>query len=171
MSSKSAKSAIGIFSIIFLILLASIVFGLYDVSMKNKEASRLLSEAKLATERGEIVQSLKILRGDIAEDINTFDSLVFTADKLVSLIETIEDTGRRFGLETDIVSVDSVEGGVSEPDTISIVVEARGPWEEVFSFLITLESLPHYIVVREVRLSEDGGNWFLKTAFSLYAFN
>ncbi len=169
---KNSQFIIVMFSLVFLVLLSVIVFGIYDIRSKNQETSLLINEARQVTEVGGLTQSIKTIQANSRKDIIAFDELVFTNDKLVSLIESIEEKGRGLKLDTSIVSVERKEGeSPSEPDLIRMVVEAEGSWSSASAFLHALESLPYRVMIDESRLIQNQEGWHLKVAFSIHSFD
>lgn len=159
-------------SLISLIFLSALVFGIYDIKTKNKKTSLLLSEADRTSETGELAQSIKTIKTNAGEDLTTFDEIVFTNEKLVPLIENIESTGRSLGLETKIVSVGKIEDKKTlEPNIIRIVLETQGAWAETLAFLRAVESLPHRVMIDDSSLSEVDVNWRLRITLAIHSFD
>lgn len=172
MTKKSSKPILILLLIIFAALIAVLVFGILDIRTKNTEISRIVNEADQAAENERLIQSIKELQSEAAENLEAFGEAVFMDDKLVPLIETIEGLGRSLGLETRIASVSEVEDKKSaEPKIIKITIEATdGSWSSVFSFLRAIENLPHRVMVEDAGLSKEGDDWRLRLAISLYSF-
>lgn len=168
---KNSKVIIGFFSLVFLILLAVIVFGIYDIKSKNQETSILLSEARQITEAGGLTQSIKTIQASSREELALLDELVFTNNKIVSLIESIERKGEGLKLDTKIASVERRESGTSDPDLIRMVVEAEGSWPSTSAFLYALESLPYRVMIDESILSQAEDSWHLRIVFSIHSFD
>ncbi|PIQ66541.1 MAG: hypothetical protein COV96_00830 [Candidatus Zambryskibacteria bacterium CG11_big_fil_rev_8_21_14_0_20_42_18] len=168
---KNSKVIIGFFSLAFLILLAVIVFGISDIRSKNQETSILLNEARQVTEAGGLTQSIKTIQANSREEITALDELVFTNDKLVSLIESIEEKGKVLKLNTKIASVERKESATSDPDLIRMVVEAGGSWSATSAFLHALESLPYRVMIEESILSQAEDSWRLRIVFSIHSFD
>jgi len=158
--------------LIIALLLVVIVFGVYDMRLKNIENSRLLNEANQVAEAKDITKTIKVIQNSAVEDIKAFNDLVLTSDKLVPLIESIESKGRELGLVTKIVSVEKNEDRESsELNTISLVIESRGSWTGTFAFLGAIESLPHKVMIEESSLSQAEEEWRLRIVLLLNSFN
>jgi len=168
---KNSKVIIGFFSLVFLILLAVIIFGVSDIRSKNQETSILLNEARQVTEAGGITQSIKMIQANSREEITALDELVFTNDKLVSLIESIEEKGKVLKLDTKIASVERKESATADPDLIRMVVEAGGSWSATSAFLHALESLPYRVMIDESSLLRTPEDWRLRVTFSIHSFD
>ena len=161
-----------ILSLVTIVLLAVLAMGVYSIRVTNKEASRLTNLADHAAETEILVQSIRAVQNDAAEDIEAFDNLVLADDKLVPLIESIEGTGRALGLETSILSVGKIEDEKSaESPLVRIVMETQGPWAETFSFIQAVESLPHRVILDESSFSKEETGWRSRIILSLYLFD
>lgn len=173
MTNKSSKPILIVLLLVFLALVAALIFGIHDIRTKNTEISRLVNEADRAAETENLIQSIKEFQSEASEDLTTFDSTVFTDDKLVPLIDKIEGLGRSLGLETRIASVSEVEDKKSaEPKIIKIVIETtEGSWSSTLAFLKTIENLPHRVMVEEASASKETDSWRLRMTVSLHSFN
>lgn len=169
---KNSKFLIGLLSSILVVLLALIVFGVYDIKTKNEKTSLLLNETNLATEVGGRAQYIRTIQNNFSEDLTAFEEIVFVNDKLVPLIESIEGKGRSLGLDTETVSVERRENEESsELDLIRIVIEAEGSWSGTTSFLGAIESLPYRISIDESTLVKLENNWRLRMILFIYSFD
>jgi len=169
---KNSKLSLLVFSLILIMLLATTSFAIYDIKEKNKEISALSNEADRVTEARSLVQSIKVAQKSAATELEDFNNLVLSRDKLVFLIEDIEKMGRALGLDTNIVSVGKLEDTKSKKsDVIRIVIETQGSWAPTLSFLRAIESLPHRVMIEETSLSKVETNWNLKITLTLYLFD
>ncbi|MDO8569626.1 MAG: hypothetical protein Q7R89_02525 [bacterium] len=183
---KNSKLLLIILSFISIILLAVLIWETYNIQLKNKEASELLSLADQDAEAELLAQSIRMIQNNAATDIAAFDSLTLSDTNLVPLIESIEGAGQILGLDTNILSVEKIEDKKSvETDIVRIAIETRGSWAPTLSFLRAIESLPHRVMIDESNLSRDeigpasprqggagdGASWRLKIVLSLYSFN
>ena len=169
---KNSKLFLVILLLTSVLLVAILIFEIYNIQFQNRETSELINLADQDTKIGVLAQSIRIQQNNVVEDIRVFDGLLLSNDKLVSLIETIEEAGRTFDLDTDIVSVEKIEDKkATEPDIIRITIETRGAWAPTFSFARAIESLPHRVMINGLDLSKDEDDWRLKIILSLYLFN
>ena len=169
---KNSQILLGLLSVVSLALLGLIVFGVYDIRVKNIETSTLLSEAGQVAEIGSIAQSIKVLKSSTIEDVNLLNRLALTNDNLVPLIESIESKGRSLNLVTSIASVERNKAAEStEPDKIRMVIEAEGALAGTFTLLQAIESLPHRVVIDDVSLLEVSEGWHLRVVLLLYIFD
>jgi len=169
---NNSKLLLMALSLILIILLTIVALGIYDIKVKNKETFKLLNKADSVAETENLAQSIRVIQASAAEDIAAFDNLVLVDDKLVPLIESIEETGRELGLDTNIVSVAKIEDKKSvEPDIIRIVVETQGSWAPTLSFLRAIENLPYRVMIDESSLSKGEVDWRLRITLSLYSFD
>jgi len=169
---NNSKLLLMALSLILIILLTIVALGIYDIKVKNKETFKLLNEADSVAETENLAQSIRVMQASAAEDITAFDNLVLVGDKLVPLIESIEEVGRELGLDTNIVSVAKIEDKKSvEPDIIRIVMETQGSWAPTLSFLRAIESLPHRVMIDESSLSKVEIGWRMRITLSLHSFD
>ena len=169
---NNSKLLLMALSLILIILLTIVALGIYDIKVKNKETFKLLNKADSVAETENLAQSIRVIQASAAEDIAAFDNLVLVDDKLVPLIESIEEVGRELGLDTNIVSVAKIEDKKSvEPDIIRIVVETQGSWAPTLSFLRAIENLPYRVMIDESSLSKGEVDWRLRITLSLYSFD
>ena len=172
MISSHTKSLLTTLVVTAVVLLAVLVIGVYNIRDKNNKTSELLNLADEAAEAGVLVQSIRILQNDAREDLESFDKLILSNDKLVPLIEDIEKTGRGFDLETNILSVGEVgKSGSVEPQTLRIALEAQGSWSGELSFLKAIESLPYRVMIEETDFQKKETGWHLKVVLALHLFN
>ena len=169
---RNSKLLLTILALVSVMLLATLTLGVYSIRAKNKNVPKLLNLADQAAEMKILVQSVRMIQNDAREDIKAFDNFVFSDDKLVLLIESIEGAGQALGLDTNIVSVGKIEDEKSvTPDIVRIVTETQGPWAPTLSFLRAIESLPHRILIEESSLSRVEVGWRSRIILSLYSFD
>ncbi|KKQ82937.1 MAG: hypothetical protein UT07_C0014G0013 [Parcubacteria group bacterium GW2011_GWB1_38_8] len=168
---KNSKLFIMVLVLISTTLFIVLVLGVYIVRLKNNNTSELLNTADNFTETNALVQSIRIAQRSASEDIESFNNFVLSEDKLVPLIESIEEVGRKFGLETDITSVKGTEEELVEPHIISIAVETKGSWVSVMSFLHAIESLPNRVMINESSFYKEDDDWNSIIILSLYSFD
>lgn len=159
-----------------LLLLATVVTvvatAIYEIEIKNQKASQLQIEADNLAESQDLSRAIHLTQKSASEDLADFQNLLLSSDKLVSLIEEIEKTGRALGLETEIVSVGQADGGKdAQSGTVTIAVETQGSWAPTLAFVRALESLPYRIMINESNLSKTNDSWHLRITLSLYLFN
>lgn len=173
MTTQSSKSFLVLLSLVLIFLVAALVFGLYDIKTKNKEVSRIINDVDESAKTEELVQSIKEIQTAAAEDLETFESLVFTDGDLVPFIENIEEVGEKLSLETKIVSVNEIASKKpDEPNLIRLTIETvEGSWPATLSFLRAIESLPYRVMIDESTLSKDTNGWRLRMTISVHAFN
>lgn len=172
MKLTSTKTLIVILVIIIVFLLAVISYGVYEIRSRNLDTSELLNEVDQLAEAKEMTRAIKAIRMTALDDIDTFNSLVLTSDKLVPLIESLEKKGRELGVEVNIVSVNKgEESQTPSPNIISMVIEAEGSWAGSYSFLKTIESLPYNVMIKESILSKAMDKWLLRATVVLNLFD
>lgn len=172
MITKNSKLFLITLSLIFLVFLAVAIFGFFDIKAKNKKISELLNEADRVSETGDLAQSIRTIQMNAEKDLVTLDKLVLTNNKLVPLIESIEEAGQELGLETKIISVGKVEDKKSlGPSTIRITLETQGPWAPTLSFLRAIENLPLRVIIDESSFSKVDVYWRLRITLALHSFD
>lgn len=173
MTHKGSRPATFLLFIVLLVLLAVLVFGTYDIRTKNTEISRIINEVDRAAETKRLIQSIKEIQSNVSADLETFDNTVFTSDKLVPLIESIEDAGFKLGLETKIASVSEIEDKKSAKQKfIRMVIETKnGSWNSTLSFVKAVESLPHRVMVEETNVFKELDSWRLRMTISIHVFD
>jgi hypothetical protein len=177
MKDKSTFTILILTSSVALLLIGILSYGIYEMRSKNQKTFVLLQEAdKIATE-DLLYQSIRSVRSSIREDLSQFDEVVLTEEKVVPLIERIENAGRTLGLETKIASVSllKVEGNLpalptDNPKKVRLIIETKGSRGNSMDFLSALESLPHRVIVDEASLTLEEGGWRTRTSLSVYAF-
>ena len=111
-------------------------------------------------------------------NFNNFEKITLTSDKTLSLIENIEAVGRSLRLDTEIVSVDKVEGEqASDPAVIRIVIETEGSWAPTLSFIHAIESLPYRVLIDEYTVTllindvTSDKKWKSRVTLALHTFD
>ena len=169
---KNSKPFLFIVLSISIGLLVILIMEIYSIKIKDQEASELINLANQDTKVEILAKSIRTIQNNPTDHISTFDALTLSNEKLVPFIESLEEAGQIFDLETDVVSVEKLGGKKAvEPDIIRIVMETRGAWTPTFSFIRAVESLPHRVMIDELNLSKDENYWRLKIVLSFYSFN
>ncbi len=172
MTTNNSKFFLIVLSLISLILFAVLSFGIYSIQAKNRETSQLLNAVDSATEESMLVRSIKAIQNNADKDLAAFDKLVFSGDKLVPLIEKIEETGRVLGLDTNILSVGKIEDKKAiEPNIVRITMETQGSWAPTLSFLRAMENLPYRVMIDESSFVREETVWRLKITLALHSFD
>lgn len=173
MTKNSTKLSLVFASAILVVLLALLVFGVWSMRDKNRDAYELTHLVEDASAAEALLQHVRSIRNSSAEDIAILEALILRESGLVALMENIQGTGRALGLETDIVSVSETEtSGESDLVQIRIAIETRGSWAGNLSFLRALESLPHRVMMEDTSIrKEDETGWVSHIVLLLYVFN
>ena len=169
---KSSKVLLLILSLVALLLLAFLSLDVYNIRLKNKETSRLLNQVEQATMERTLFQAVRTLQETGTVEIEAFNNLILTDERLVPTFESIEKAGRALGLKTAITSVDKVDGANGGgPQQINLSIETEGTWAGSLAFLHAVESLPHRVIMNDVDFSKRGELWLSRINISLYSFN
>ncbi len=183
---KNSKLLLTILSLVSVVLLATLTLGVYSIRAKNQVVFELLNLVDHAAEAEILARSIRAVQNDAKGDIEAFNNFVFSDDKLVLLIENIEEAGQTLGLDTKIVSVSKIEDKKAVvPDIVRIVMETQGSWAPTLSFFRAIESLPYRVMIDESSLSRvevgrrldgvgllpDEVGWHSRIVLSLYLFD
>lgn len=175
---NNSRILVVVLSFLSLVLLAVLAFGAYHIETKNRESNMLLAQAKQTIEERILSQSIRMTQNAAAKDLDNFEKITLSSDKTVSLIENIEAAGRNLGLETEIASVDKVEGKqASDPAMIRIIIKTEGSWNPTLSFLRAMESLPYRVLIDEYTITALVANtisdkrWKSQVTLALHIFD
>jgi len=171
MTSSHSKPLLIILSLISIILIAVLVLGVYSIRAKNEKTSELLHLVDQASEIKILSQSIRTVQTAATEEIKVYNDLILSNNKLIPLIEEIEESGRALGLDINILSVGEEEAGIAGLRTVRLVIETQGSWPSSLSFVRVVESLPHRVLINEVVLSKEGEGWRSKIGLALYLFD
>ena len=153
------KTIIFLLSAIFFVVLAILVYGVYEIRSENQKISDISNQADEATRESAVAGSIRSIKNSYAPSINKIESLVITSDKLVPFIESIEKLGKDMGLtiKTTSVSLDKTDSSkeIKYPSRVHISIETDGPWGGSLSFLAALENLPTKVFVDSTSLALD----------------
>lgn len=172
MTKYSTKFSLMLVSAILVGLLGLLAFGIWSMRDKNKSASELALLAENAASDEAVLQHVRLVENSHSDLIAAFEGIILNDGDLVPLIESIQGTGRGFGLETEILSVSETQGdGDAEPDLVRIAIESRGSWAANLSFLRAIESLPYRVMVEEAGIRKDAESvWVSDTVIFLHVF-
>lgn len=168
---RKTRLTIWVLAFAALILLVLALLDLRKVRVENRAVSTLVQVAEEKGQKEAVVQSVKALRQRGGEEIEAFEKMTLSNETLVPTIELIERGGGSLGLEVEIASVDKSEAKPGEPSKVSLVIESRGSWAGIMSFLKAVESLPHRVMVDNVYFTKEGGQWRSSLSISLFSFN
>ena len=171
MTISSTKTRIAVLVLVILGLLGAVGTTLYRIREDGQESARLLGEVDSVAGERATAELIKDIRVDAEAEINYFESLALMDTGIVSVIESIEDAGRLLGLSTKTLSVEKVpESDGSKIQKVTLVVETKGTWSGVFSYLKALESLPQRVSISGIEMSKELDGWHSSITLSLFAF-
>ncbi len=157
-------------SLAALAMLAFLVLGWLHVKKVNRETAGLSvaagESARLETEE----RMIRNIRSEAAAEIRAFEAFTLDNEKLVSLIESVEETGRALKLDLKIDSVEKKESEGAAPQVIRIAVSAQGSWASAYMFLRAVEALPYRVMIERVNLTKDNAAWSETVVFSVHSF-
>ncbi len=171
MTLNRTKSFLIVSFIVAITLLATLIFVVYSIRSKNRQASELLNTADRIAEATVLADSIDNIKAEAGSDLEALEDLTLSSDKLIVFIESIEDVGRQLKLDMNISSVERVEDKkATEPSVFRMVLDARGSWLSTFAFLRALENLPYRVMVDEINLSRVEIGWQAKVILSIHSF-
>ena len=157
MSSRNSTVTAILLSVGALALVALLVLSIYYIRVENKKTAELLHAIDTSEAQGLLLQSVRALKSSAGREIEAFEKLVLSADNIVPVIETLEQSGRGLGLDTAITSV--TEEKLGEMAVMRLSIQSEGEWVEHFSFLRAVESLPYRVIFEEVSFIRSGTTW------------
>jgi hypothetical protein len=164
----NTKSLVSFFSLLIIVLIVLMIFGIRDIRMKEKEVAKLSELIEDRARDEDLIHATRGIRENYREHLETLEEVSLTGAKLVPLIEKIEETGRKLGLEVRIFSVDELEE--ENAHKIKIDLGADGEWAQVFSLLRVIESLPEGAIIEDVSFAKNESQWNIKMSIFLYSF-
>jgi hypothetical protein len=168
---NNTKSILVLFSLLSLVLFGVLSMGFYKIRIKNEETYKLLNTVSQADQAEILAQTIEAARTKAALDLETLNKLTFEEAKTVSLIEDVEQAGRDLGVRTQINAVNKTSLPNSpELELFKMTIEARGTWQNTFSYLKALESLPYRIVMENTNLKKEENEWVLRIVMGLHSF-
>jgi hypothetical protein len=170
MNSLNTKVRVGVLSAGALVLLAVFALNVRNIGVKNAETARLLSEYGEIEKTEEAANTIRSLRASASADIESLESLTLSNDRLVPLIESIEEAGRSLDLNLKITSVEKREESEGSPQTIRIAIEAVGDWGGTFTLPHAIESLPYRVMIENATLAKGEEGWRENIILSLHSF-
>ncbi len=171
MMAKNLKLTTLILTLITIGLILLTLFNIYKIRKQNEETSLLLTQVEEMAGESASAQAIRSSRNKASEEIERFESIALTEDKLVSTLESIESIGKALSLTTDIVSVEKEEVTSGNHYKVSLLVETEGEWSSSLQFLKALESIPNRVLVDEVHFEKEEDVWTSRIGISLYIFN
>ncbi|PIP55798.1 MAG: hypothetical protein COX06_01335 [Candidatus Zambryskibacteria bacterium CG22_combo_CG10-13_8_21_14_all_42_17] len=165
------------FSLTVLILIAAALFtvlilGAYNIYSKNEKSKELLNSVNQTAETRTLDRSIKSVQNNAAKDLITLNNFIFSDDKLVSLIESIEGAGQAFGIDASIVSVGKIENKDNIGSSmVRIIIDTQGHWSGTLAFVRAIENLPYRVMIDESSLFRNEDGWRSRIVLSLHIFD
>lgn len=170
MTNPSTKLSLTVLSLAALFLAGLLVLDWRNIKSKNIETAELLSAAGATTQAENEAESIRVFQREAKDDIASLEALTLNSQRLVGLIESIEEAGRTLNLDLEIASVEKKEGEGQAPELLRIAVNAKGSWGSAYALLKAVESLPHRVMIESVGLVKSGNAWEETLVFSLHSF-
>jgi len=134
-------------SLLSLVLLAVLIFGLYKIRLQSEESVSLEGRAASLGQMDNVAQSVRSIKNSSGVDLSKLDDLIVSQKKVVSFIEMIENLGGSMNLLTHTLSVNTDE------TMVRIALETDGSWTRSMNFIQALESLPYKVTLDETTMS------------------
>lgn len=185
MKTSSTKSLLILFSVIALVFLAILIFGIYYIKSKNNHTLELISQVELGSNNSLLIQTIKSNNTGTSSEITELNEITLTKEKLVGFIENLEQMGKDHGLKIKILSVSAEDNSdKSQPQKINIQVETQGEWKPSMKYIHLVENLPYRTVINSSQINLDSGsinlssgsttsnkrNWKSNLSLTFYSF-
>lgn len=155
-----------------LLLAACFAYAIYTVRAANTAISQLALQAESVSKKEKENQAIRTARLASEADIQAFEKIPLSGNGVVGVIESLEAAGKSLNLDTNIVSVNDVEGEKGNAQKqILIVIEGEGSWTGAYSLVKAVESLPQRVILKSVELSKNDALWKTRIGFSIFSFN
>jgi hypothetical protein len=169
---KNSRTLLIVSSIIVLSLCGLLSFNIYRVYSQNRATSLLLEEANQNATEDNLVSSVKKLKMGAAEEIEAFEKLVFTSDKIIEAIEELEFLGRSLNVKVEVTHVEEVEKiPETEGKGLRVALNADGSWSGLFTWLKALESLPYRVMFDQVNFTKTELGWRVTVVMFIPTFD
>jgi ABC-type multidrug transport system fused ATPase/permease subunit len=169
MTTNETKIRLGILSLVAIAILTLFIFDWRRIKSENAETAKLMALSSENEMKEQQLQAIRSIQSFASGEIEAFEALALNNDRLVPLIESLEEVGENLNLDLEIVSVEKKEDGKSQ--LIKIVLEATGDWAGVQSLLEAVESLPHRVMIENAIFTKVEGAWQETIILSLHSFN
>lgn len=152
-------------------LLAVLGYLSFSILKMREETKDLLMEVSTKMSYDKRAMSVSNVQSELSYDLTVIDEAAITRAELVSLIESLEETGEKLGLSVSVASLTAEDVESSLPEVVKMVVDAEGSWAANFKFLRVLESLPHKSDIESANLSWVRSNtWRSGTTLRVIVF-
>ena len=172
---SSLQKIVFILSGITLLLLVGVGSLSWLLSAKHKEFSQMEVTVSNQAENEIVRAQYKTLLEKTKEGRDTLAGYIVVGDagtaRLLANIENLATTQTL--LVTESINLEKVS---STTQALAVIVETKGGFQKVMTFLKLLEALPHEILFREVALQrsselpQNDAGWSLKVAFTIRSF-
>lgn len=155
------KQTVVITSIFLVLCIITYLGALIIANQKQKEIENIYRNSESEVSKQERKWILKSALSLYAEEISTLRNLFIKKGDEVNFIEKIESLGQQSGIKFEIKSIDlknKTEDSFKED--INIKISISGKWENILSFLDSLEKMPFGALVDSVDLDTNApGEW------------
>ena len=158
--SKTKKTLI-ICIILNLIVWGGYGFVFWKIRSQNKHISTLLNEAEQDVKKDESLRLIKASLGENKDFLSHINSYFIPNEGVVGFIDTLESYGKQIGVDVTIGSVSVEPDSQNKEDfkeLLRLKVEAIGSWNNLVSYLLTLENLPYSVRIDQVSYVLNSSN-------------
>lgn len=123
------------------------------------ESAQAIKDAALIDDQKQHAEEIARKYEKSADDRTKLGSYIVTEDKIVNLIEEIEDIGIRSGAPLELSGITTEPGTASKGvtfNTLKARVAGKGSWSSLMQALILLENMPYALSLNNVRLEVSG---------------
>lgn len=167
MSPKSRIIYLALFITLFAALLA---YLLVSISTARRSATEAYAESLSLSGNDSWTREVGRIQDELQGDLATLDEAAITQPELISLIESLEKTGREMGLKVLFSSLVSEGVSSTTPQTVKMVVDTEGSWSASLAFVNLLEHLPVKSSIENSTLNLSGTAWRSGTTLRVTVF-
>ena len=152
-----------------LVVIIILIFDIFALNITNKQMDKIVEVKKEIITESATAINLSDTKRKI-EELKTIDSrlnnILIEEGKIVNFISLIEDTSAELSIEIKILEVnfnDFADDSKKELGELEMDFQVSGSWQQITTFLKTIESLPYLVNVESLRFSinstKDGIGW------------
>lgn len=136
----------------FFVVIAGYVFLYLHIQSERVNTSIIQKEIALIQEQNEQFRNLSGVVEDIDVNREKLISFFVDNDKIVDFLETIESLGEISGAEVKVKTINEIKKNEQIPAQLRLNVTADGSWNNVYYFMVLLESLPLKLTFDQVQI-------------------
>jgi hypothetical protein len=167
----SSKSRIIYLVLLIAVFAALLGYLLVSISSARRSANEAYAESLSLSGNDSWTREVRMIQNELQSDLAALDEAAITQPELISLIESLEKTGREMGLKVLFSSI-TAEGEQSSttPQTVKMTVDTEGSWSASLAFVNLLEHLPVKSSIENSNLNVFGKAWRSGTTLRVTVF-